>query len=120
MRHALFAAFLCFALADSAIAQQQQPTAVPVGVVLRAAHKPIARTTGFVGRVEAISRVEIRARITGFLDEVPFKEGDLIKAGAPLYRIEKGLFQAQEQAEGASSGAKPRKWHDVVVALFRN
>ena len=119
MRHALFAAFLCFALADSAIAQQQQPTAVPVGVV-RAAPKPIARTTDFVGRVEAISRVEIRARITGFLDEVQFKEGDLIKAGAPLYRIEKGLFQAQEQAEGASSGAKPRKWHDVVVALFRN
>jgi membrane fusion protein, multidrug efflux system len=52
---------------------------------------------------------------------VQFKEGDLIKAGAPLYRIEKGLFQAQvEQAEGASSGAKPRKWHDVVVALFRD
>jgi membrane fusion protein (multidrug efflux system) len=120
MRHALFAAFLCFALADSAIAQQQQPTAVPVGVV-RAAHKPIARTTDFVGRVEAISRVEIRARITGFLDEVQFKEGDLIKAGAPLDRIKKGLFQAQvEQAEGASSGAKPRKWPDVVVALFRN
>ena len=119
MRHALFAAFLCFALADSAIAQQQQPTAVLVGVV-RAAHKPIARTIDFVGRVEAISRVEIRARITGFLDEVQFKEGDLIEAGAPLYRIEKGLFQAQEQAEGASSGAKPRKWHDVVVALFRN
>jgi membrane fusion protein, multidrug efflux system len=119
MRHALFAAFLCFALAASAVAQQQQPTAVPVGVV-RAAHKPITRTTDFVGRFEAISRVEIRARITGFLDEVQFKEGDLIEAGAPLYRIEKGLFQAQEQAEGASSGAKPRKWHDVVVALFRN
>lgn len=111
---------MCFALADSAIAQQQQPTAVPVGVV-RAAHKPIARTTDFVGRVEAISRVEIRARITGFLDEVQFKEGDPIKAGAPLYRIEKGQFQAQvEQAEGASSGAKPRKWPDGVAALFRN
>jgi membrane fusion protein, multidrug efflux system len=59
MRHALFASFLCFALADSAVAQQQQPTAVPVGVV-RAAHKLITRTTDFVGRVEAISRVDAR------------------------------------------------------------
>ena len=109
MRHALFAAFLCFALADSAVAQQQPPNAVPVGVV-RAAHKPIARTTDFVGRVEAISRVEIRARITGFLDELLFKEGDLIKAGAPLYRIEKGLLQAQiEQAEGTLERSKAAK-----------
>ena len=109
MRHTLFAAFLCLALADSTAALQQQPTAVPVGVV-RAAHKLIARTTDFVGRVEAISRVEIRARITGFLDEVQFKEGDLIKAGAPLYRIEKGLLQAQiEQAEGALERSKAAK-----------
>jgi membrane fusion protein, multidrug efflux system len=120
MRHALFAAFLCFALADSAIAQQQQPTAAPVGVV-RAAHKPIARTTDFVGRVEAISRVEIRARITGFLDAVQFKEGDLIKAGAPLYRIEKDCSRPRSSKRKAPwSGAMPRKWHDVVVALLRN
>jgi membrane fusion protein, multidrug efflux system len=59
MRHTLFAAFLCLALADSTAALQQQPTAVPVGVV-RAAHKLITRTTDFVGRVEAISRVDAR------------------------------------------------------------
>jgi membrane fusion protein (multidrug efflux system) len=40
----------------------------------------------------------------------PFKEGDLIKQGAPLYRIEKGLFQAQvEQAEGALERSKAAK-----------
>jgi hypothetical protein len=59
--------------------------------------------------LKAISRVEIRPRITGFLDEVLFKEGDLIKAGAPIYRIEKELFQAQiEQAVGALEQSKPR------------
>jgi membrane fusion protein, multidrug efflux system len=109
MRQALCTAFLCFALTHAAVAQQQQPTAVPVGVV-RAERKPIARSVDFVGRVEAISRVEIRARITGFLEEVLFKEGDLIKEGAPLYRIERGLFQAQvEQAEGALERSKAAK-----------
>jgi membrane fusion protein, multidrug efflux system len=44
------------------------------------------------------------------MDEVLFKEGDLIKAGAQLYRIEKGLFQAQvEQAEGALERSKAAK-----------
>jgi membrane fusion protein (multidrug efflux system) len=109
MRHALFTAFLCFALNRPAVAQQQQSTAVPVGVV-KAERKPIAQTGDFVGRVEAISRVEIRARITGFLQEVMFKEGDLIQEGAALYRIEKGLFEAQvEQAEGALKRSQAAK-----------
>jgi membrane fusion protein (multidrug efflux system) len=108
MRLVLCTASLCLALSYSAVAQQQ-PAAVPVGVA-KAERKPIARAIDFVGRVEAISRVEIRARITGFVEEVLFKEGDLIQEGAPLYRIEKGLFQAQvEQAEGALERSKAAK-----------
>lgn len=85
----------------SAQAQQQAPAATPVGVVT-AEKKAIAKTFDFVGRVEAINRVEVRARVTGFLEEVLFKEGDLVKEGAPLYRIEHGLFQASvEQAQGS-------------------
>src|ERR1700676_4942965 len=72
-------------------AQQQQ--AVPVGTIY-AERQPIAQTRGFVGRVEATDRVEIRARVKGYQDAVLFKEGDIVKKGDPLYRIEKGLFQA--------------------------
>jgi membrane fusion protein, multidrug efflux system len=109
MRKALCTVFLTCALSCPAIAQQQPSTAVPVGVA-KAERKPVARAGDYVGRVEAISRVEIRARITGYLEEVLFKEGDLIKEGAPLYRIEKGLFQAQvEQAEGALERSKAAK-----------
>src|ERR1700726_2090279 len=109
MRQVICAALVVFALYSPALAQQQSPTAVPVGVV-KAERRPIAQSGEFVGRVEAISRVEIRARITGFLEEVLFKEGDLIKEGAPLYRIEKGLFQAQvQQAEAALERSKAAK-----------
>ena len=80
---------------------QQPPAATPVGVV-KAEKKAIAKTFDFVGRVEAINRLEVRARVTGYLEEVLFKEGDLIKEGTPLYRIEHGLFQAAvEQAQGS-------------------
>jgi membrane fusion protein (multidrug efflux system) len=101
MRHTPCAICVIFALNYPALAQQQPEAAVPVGVA-KAERQPIAKAGDFVGRVEALSRVEIRARITGYLEEVLFKEGDLIKEGTPLYRIEKGLFQAQvRQAAGA-------------------
>jgi membrane fusion protein, multidrug efflux system len=108
MRQTICATFVILVLNDPAFAQQQ-PAAVPVGVV-KAERKPIAKAGDFVGRVEAISRVEIRARVTGYLDGVLFKEGDLIEEGALLYRIEKGLFEAQvRQAEGALERSKAAK-----------
>jgi membrane fusion protein (multidrug efflux system) len=109
MRRALSTVFAIFALGATVMAQQQPPTAISVGVV-KAERKPVAQTGYFVGRVEAPSRVEVRARITGYLEEVLFKEGDLIKEGAPLYRIEKGLFQAQvRQAEGTLDRSQAAK-----------
>jgi len=101
MRPFLSAILLTGMLALPCFAQQQEPAAVPVGVVA-AERRPVAKTLDFVGRVEAVQRVEVRARVKGYLEAVLFKEGDMVKTGAPLYRIEKSLFEADvEQAEGA-------------------
>ncbi len=86
----------------------QQPTAIPVGTVA-AELRPITKATEFVGRVEARERVEIRARVTGFLQDVLFKEGEAVKAGDVLYRIEPESFQAAvQQAQGALYEAQGR------------
>jgi membrane fusion protein, multidrug efflux system len=61
MRHAFCTTLVIVALSYPVLAQEQPSAAVPVGVV-KAEHKPIARAGDYVGRVEAISRVEIRAR----------------------------------------------------------
>jgi membrane fusion protein (multidrug efflux system) len=83
------------------MAQENVPSTILVGTVI-AEPKPIAKTLDFVGRVEAVNRVVIKARVTGYLDAVLFKEGDLVSEGARLYRIEKGLFEAEvKQAQGA-------------------
>ena len=64
--------------------------------------RPITKAADFVGRVEAMERVDIRARVTGFLQEVLFKEGGLVKEGDVLYRIEPDTFQAAvQQGQGA-------------------
>ena len=85
------------------------PQAVAVSTVI-AREEPVAQTKDYVGRVQAIDRVQVRARITGYLEAVLFKEGDFVKEGQPLYSIEPGLFQAAvEQAQAALEGAKASK-----------
>lgn len=109
MRFSVYALMLLCGLSVPAEAQQKAPAAVAVGTIA-AERRPITGSLEFVGRVEAIDRVEVKARVTGYLEEVLFKEGDLIKEGGPLYRIEKGLFQAAvEQAEGALERSKASK-----------
>jgi membrane fusion protein (multidrug efflux system) len=100
------AGFVLCLLAIFAHAQSGEPAAVAVGTVY-AERRPIAKTGDFVGRIEAINRVEIRARVKGYLDAVLFKEGDFVTEGQPLYRIEKGQFEAAvEQAAGALERSK--------------
>jgi membrane fusion protein (multidrug efflux system) len=100
---------LSVAAAVPAAAQQPQPAAVPVGTVY-AERQPISDIRDFVGRVEATGRVEIRARVQGYLEQVLFKEGEIVKKGDQLYQIEKGLFQAAvEAAKGALERSKAAK-----------
>src|SRR5690242_9401307 len=109
MGTALGAIVLICGLATGGVAQQPGPAAVPVGTVT-AERKPIARTADFVGRIQAIERVDIQARITGYLEQVLFKEGDLVKEGQPLYRIEPDQFKAAvDQAQGALEASKAKK-----------
>jgi membrane fusion protein, multidrug efflux system len=92
--------FTCLLLLSSA-ALAQQPSAIQVGVV-PAEKITLADTNRFVGRVEAIERVDVRARITGFLEKVDFKDGDRVREGAPLYQIERGPFEAAVQQARAA------------------
>jgi len=109
MRVSITAAVLICGFTASALAQQPAPTVVPVGTVA-AERKPITKTVDFVGRIQAIDRVEVHARVTGYLENVLFKEGEIVKEGQPLYRLEKDLFQAAvDQAQGALVAGQAKK-----------
>ena len=67
-----------------------------------AAKQPVNQAIDFVGRVEAIDRVDIRARVTGFLEQMFFKEGDTVKEGDKLFQVDAAPFEAAlQQTEGA-------------------
>jgi len=70
----------------------------------RAARTPITETSEFIGRVDAVSRVALVARVTGFLEKRMFTEGAEVKAGDLLYTLEEGPFQADLMAKQAALG----------------
>ena len=83
------------------MAWAQSPAPARVGTVL-AEQRAITQSQEFVGRIEAIERVDMRARVTGFLEAVLFKEGDTVEEGAKLFRIEQEPFRASvQEAQGA-------------------
>ena len=74
----------------------------PAVGVRAVALRSVSRSFEFAGRIEAVNKVELRARVEGFLDKVLFTEGQDVRAGDLLYRIEKVQLQAAvEEAEGS-------------------
>jgi RND family efflux transporter MFP subunit len=61
----------------------------------------------FVGRFEAVEAVEVRARVSGYLDAIHFKDGQMVKKGDLLFTIDRRPFQiALEQAKANLAQAK--------------
>ena len=55
----------------------------------------------YVGHVEAIQAVDLRARVEGFLEQVNFKEGDVVHDGDLLYSIEQAPYKTKVAADKA-------------------
>jgi len=68
---------------------------VPEVVVSVPVVRQVTDYEDFTGRVEAKASVEVRARVTGYLERVLFKEGTEVKEGAPLFEIDPRSYQAE-------------------------
>src|SRR6204780_154658 len=80
--------------APSASRAQPATSGPPAVGVVEAIKRQITETSQFLGRIEAVNRVNVVARVTAFLDKRLFEEGNEIKAGDHLYRLERGPFEA--------------------------
>ena len=77
------------------------PPAMPVTVVTVSAQKvPVTLET--VGTLEGVREVEVRARVAGVLQQQLFDEGSVVKAGTPLYRIERATYEISVDAARAN------------------
>jgi multidrug efflux system membrane fusion protein len=63
--------------------------------VARPIVKPVVDFLDFTGRLDAINAVDVRPRVTGYIVETPFKEGDLVKEGQTLFKIDPRPYKAK-------------------------
>jgi len=85
------------ACGDSQRAQQAPPP--PTVTVAKPVQRNVVDFDEYVGRFVAVDSVEVRARVSGYLDGVHFNDGQIVKQGDLLFTIDKRPFQnALDQA----------------------
>jgi membrane fusion protein (multidrug efflux system) len=110
---------LALALPAAPVRAQFGPAGPPAVGVVEARRQPVMEFSEFIGRVEAISRVDIRARVTGFLEERRFREGTEVPEGSLLFRLERAPFEAQLEQTRASLASAEAQLANARVTLAR-
>jgi RND family efflux transporter MFP subunit len=87
--------------------QAQAAPPPPTVTVAKPTKKLVTDRDEYVGRFIAFDYVEMRARVSGYLEKILFKDGQLVKEGDPLFLIDPRPFQAAlDQAKAAVVQAK--------------
>jgi membrane fusion protein, multidrug efflux system len=116
---------LCLVLLTLAGCDQRKqaaaaPPAKPAVGVRAVALKGVNQSFEFVGRIKAVNKVDVRARVEGFLEKVLFQEGQDVKTGDMLYQIEKVQFQAQVDQAKANVAATEAEATNAQLQYGRN
>jgi membrane fusion protein (multidrug efflux system) len=99
------AGLLAFAGAEPVGAQQAAPP--PAVLVQTVEAKPLAQQAELIGRAAAVDKVDLRARVKGYLGPRKFTDGDPVKEGQVLFTIEREPYQAAvDQKKAARDSAK--------------
>ncbi|MEB7537743.1 efflux RND transporter periplasmic adaptor subunit [Pantoea anthophila] len=91
---------------DKGVAQNAPPpppevSAAPVLI------KPVSQWDNFNGRVEAVQSVQLRPRVSGYIESVNYREGDEVKKGQVLFTIDDRSYRAAlEQARAELARAR--------------
>lgn len=108
--------------------QQQQQAGAPQGPpqvsVVTVTEQPVTLSTELPGRTAAYETSEVRPQVNGLILARLFQEGDSVRAGQPLYRVDPAPYQAQvasaraavtrAQAAIASTAALARRYGELV------
>lgn len=114
---------ICTGLALLGACKKQQPAPPPAGPlpvnVVTAIEKEITEWVELSGRTGAVETVEIQPRVTGYLTEVNFKAGDIVKKGDPLFVIDPRPYQADYERAVANLAETQAKQKLAAVDFER-
>lgn len=96
---------------DTAQKTPQSETPIPVSTV-KVEKRPTNPGLSFIGRIEAVSKVDLVARIQGFLTKRAYSEGTMVKSGDLLFVIQQNAFQAElDSARANLAKAEADAWN---------
>ena len=95
---------------------QQGPLPVDVASPLK---RTIVDRDEYTGRFEAVQRVDIRPRVSGFLEEIKFRDGQLVEKGDLLFTIDQRPFIASLDQALAELDAAKAEQHRAAIELKR-
>jgi membrane fusion protein, multidrug efflux system len=105
---ALLAAGLAMSYAQAEAQQQAAPPPPPV-TVAQPVERKVAEWDEFTGRFQAVDMVEVRARVSGYLTEIHFIDGQMVKTGDLLFVIDPRPFERiAERLRAELAAAKAR------------
>ncbi len=91
---------------DKSVAQNASPPPPAVSVA-EVIIKPINQWDNFNGRIEAVQSVQLRPRVSGYIDKVNYTEGQEVKKGQVLFTIDDRTYRAAlEQAQAELARAR--------------
>jgi membrane fusion protein (multidrug efflux system) len=96
------------------------PAPKPAVGVRAVAMQSVNQSFEFVGHVKATDKVDIRARVEGFIEAVGFREGQYVQAGDLLYKFERVQFQAQLDNANANLAAAEAETTNAQLQYARH
>jgi membrane fusion protein (multidrug efflux system) len=106
-------------LVATVTARAQMPGGPPAVGVVRVEKQAITETSEFIGRVQAVDRVALTARVTAFLEQRLFIEGTEVHEGDLLYRLERPPFEAAVQQQEAAVADASARLNNANIQLAR-
>jgi RND family efflux transporter MFP subunit len=109
---------------DAAHAAAAQAPMAPQVSVAEVLHRQITNFQEFTGRIEAVERVELRPRVSGYIDSVAFREGAEVRKGDVLFVIDPRPYEATlkraraELARAQSAHRQARTEQERAVKLL--
>lgn len=95
----LIVAAACLAAAAPAFAQPPPPSVTVAPPLAR----PVIEWDEFTGRFEAVDRVEVRPRVSGFIEQVHFRDGQVVREGELLFTIDRRPYAIARDAADADA-----------------
>ncbi len=117
---AVILAVACTVVGPPLGAQQEPPPPLTAVTVTPVMPLGVANTVEQVGRVQAIDDVELRARVQGFLEQRPFKEGADVKQGDLLFVIEQAEYETKVAMAEAQLARAKAELDNAERALTRS